>query len=171
MKKTDHNSVSLAGEFAVLSQLSLREYDANMTLGRTKSVDILVSDPKTGGMLKLEVKTNYRSSRSAGNNSHLFGRFKSAWIMSEKHETIYDPDLFYCFVNISKNTKSFSFFIVPSKVVADYVKAEHKLWLDADEKHSRDTKIRTFRVGMKNEKYLIPTPTIEEYEDNWEFKK
>src|SRR5258708_6865696 len=52
------NSVSIAGEYAVLSQLAARGYDANMTLGRTKGVDILVSDPNSGRMLKLEVKTN-----------------------------------------------------------------------------------------------------------------
>ena len=40
-KKISHNQVSLAGEFAVLSQLALRGYDANLTLGNTKGVDIL----------------------------------------------------------------------------------------------------------------------------------
>ena len=82
-----------------------------------------------------------------------------------------DSSVFYCFVNISKDTKHFSFFIIPSEVVAGYVKAQHKLWLDADEKHARDNKMRTFRIGLKSEKYQIPTPTVEEYEDNWEFKR
>lgn len=169
-KRTNNNSIALAGEFAVLSQLALRGYDANMTLGRTKSVDILVSDSNTGKMLKLEVKTNLRSSRSAGGNSRLLGKFLSAWIMSKKHEKIRDPDLFYCFVNISEDTKHFRFFIVPSEVVANYVKAQHRLWLDADEKHDRDNTIRIFRIGLKSEKYPTPTPTVEQYEDNWEFK-
>ena len=43
MERSDKNAISLAGEFAVLSQLALLNYDANMTLGRTKDVDILVS--------------------------------------------------------------------------------------------------------------------------------
>ena len=47
LTRINRNSVSLAGEFAALSQLALRGYDANMTLGRTKSVDILVSNPAT----------------------------------------------------------------------------------------------------------------------------
>ena len=51
------NSVALAGEFAVLSQLALYGYDANMTLVRTKSVDILASDPKTDKFYQIEVKT------------------------------------------------------------------------------------------------------------------
>jgi hypothetical protein len=33
--------LAVGSEFAVLSQLALRSYDANMTLGRTKSVVIL----------------------------------------------------------------------------------------------------------------------------------
>ena len=165
------NSVSLAGEFAVLSQLALRGYDANITLGRTKGVDILVSDPTSARMIRLEVKTNHRSSRSAGGNSRLFGKFVSAWMMGEKHEEMRDPNLFYCFVNISEDTKQFKFYVVPSAVVADYVKTEHALWLDEKESRSRDNVMRTFRIGTKSEKYPIPTPTAEEYEDNWDFKK
>ena len=47
MEKNDKAKarVSLAGEFAVLSQLALLGKDANMTLGNTKGVDISVSDP------------------------------------------------------------------------------------------------------------------------------
>jgi hypothetical protein len=138
MTGINSNSVSLAGEFAVLSQLALKGYDANMTLGRTKGVDILVSNPQTGRMLK-------------------------------KHEEMQDPDLFYCFVNISEDTKKFRFFIVPSRIVADYVSKQHKLWLDEDATRSRENTIRTFRIGYANEKYRISTPTEDVYEDNWTF--
>ncbi len=56
-----NNSISLAGEFAVLSQLALRGFDANMTLGNTKGVDILLSHQETGKMAKVEVKTHHRN--------------------------------------------------------------------------------------------------------------
>ena len=167
----NNNSVALAGEFAVLSQLALRGYDANLTLGRTKSVDILVSHPKTGKMFKLEVKTNHKSSRSGGGSSKLFGNFVSAWMMGEKHEIIKDQSLYYCFVNISRDAQSFRFFIIPSTDVARYVQEQHKLWLDEKSSHSRTTKMRTFRMGLKSEKYSIPTPLVEEYENNWDFKQ
>ena len=55
------NSVSLAGEFAALSCLTLWGYDANMTLGRTKNVDILISNPSTNQLYQLEVKTKLDS--------------------------------------------------------------------------------------------------------------
>ena len=58
MQKISKNQIALAGEFAVLSQLSLHGFDANLTLGNTKGVDILVSNPETGSMKRLEVKTH-----------------------------------------------------------------------------------------------------------------
>ena len=166
--RSNHHT-SIAGEFAVLSQLALRGYDANMTVGRTKGVDILVSMPD-GRMYRLEVKTNWKRSRSAGGSSALFGKFVSAWMMGEKHERLTDPLLFYCFVNISPDGKSFRFFVVPSAVVAKYVKVQHRLWLDADAKHSRENTLRTFRIGTKGEHYPVPTPCAEDWENNWEFK-
>ncbi len=174
MKSIDKNSVSIAGEFAVLSQLALRGYDANMTLGRTKSVDILVSNPTTGKLYQLEVKTNYINDRERPSTSRIHGKFVNDWIMSKKHEDIDLRTLFYCFVNISKDTQLFKFYIVPSKIVAKYVKEEHQLWIDEKKKEGKkvkyDTDMRLFRMGIKSEKYTIKTPTIEEYEDNWDFK-
>lgn len=170
MDGLNSNSVALAGEFAVLSQLALRGYDANMTLGHTKGVDILVSDPKTSRMLKLEVKTKHKESKSGSNNSRIFGRFISSWMMGEKHEAMKDPNLFYCFVSIGADTKHFKFYIVPSRVVAEYVKMEHDLWINDKSTQKKENTMRTFRVGSKSETYPIPTPVIEDYEDNWSFK-
>src|SRR5690349_15341763 len=98
MKRKDKNAVSLAGEFAVLSQLALQDYDANMTLGHTKGVDILVSDPRSKKMYRLEVKTKLRKSDKDVAKSKIFGTVVGGWIMSEKNETGDDPSLFYCFV-------------------------------------------------------------------------
>lgn len=165
MSVISNNSVSLAGEFAVLSQLMLHGYDANMTLGRTKGVDILVSDPETKRMLKLEVKT----SRGVSSKS-MFGNIAKAWMMNSKHEKIRDPQLFYCFVSIAENDKHFRFFIVPSAVVADYVEKQHEIWMRSGSKRSTSS-MRKFRIGLKSENYPLPTPTIEEYEDNWSLLK
>jgi len=173
MDKINKNSVSIAGEFAVLSQLALRGYDANITLGHTKSVDILVSDPRNGKLYQLEVKTNYINDKKKPSVSKIHGKFVSDWIMGEKNESIDIETLFYCFVNISKDTHLFKFYIVPSKVVAHYLKDEHQLWIDEKVKEKKkvkfETEMRLFRMGIKGEKYLIKTPTVEEYEDNWDF--
>ena len=125
-------------------------------------------------MYKLEVKTNYRNSRNNPQVSKVHGKAVSTWIMSKKHEDTKDPDLFYCFVNIGKRTNEFRFYIVPSTVVARYVKEEHDLWLKAKKeegKKVKDAAMRIFRIGLKGEKYSITTPTTERYENNWSFKK
>lgn len=96
----------------------------------------------------------------------MFGKFLSAWMMNEKHEAMRDPNLFYCFVNISEDTKQFRFFVVLSRVVADYVKKKHRHWLDEKETY-RDSTMRKFQIGYVNEKYPIPTPIADEYEDKW----
>src|SRR3954462_3819978 len=97
-KKITSNSVSLAGEFAVLSQLALRGFDANMTLGNTKGVDILVSHPETDSMYRLEVKTALNSKPW---RSKRFGNIVASWPMGDKHEKNVDRKLFYCFVGIA----------------------------------------------------------------------
>lgn len=173
-EKINRNSVSLAGEFAVLSQLVLRGLDANMTLGNTKNVDILVSNPFTKKMYKLEVKTNFKNTRNQTSESKIFGKTVSGWIMHKKHETIKDPDLFYCFVNISNKTENFKFYIVPSNIVAKYIKEECELWIKTKKDNGEKFKItemRNFRLGINKEKYKIATPLAEKYENNWDFKK
>jgi len=78
--KINRNSVSLAGEFAALSQLALRGYDANMTLvGRTKSVDILVSNPATLPSVAMAARNRARRiphhiARNDGNRVRLYSR-------------------------------------------------------------------------------------------------
>ncbi len=104
--------MALAGEFAVLSQRALRGVGANLTLGRTKGVDILASDPRTGRMVRVEVKTTYgaRPTHSA------VARYGLAWVVKVRHERIADPDLFYCFVTIEPQADAFAyrFFVVPA---------------------------------------------------------
>lgn len=169
MKTLNKNSVSLAGEFAVLSQLTLRGYDANMTLGHTKGVDILVSDPNSNRMFKVEVKTSFASKPS---HSKMFGH-TLAWMMTDKHEGISDSNLFYCFVNIEEQTNIFRFFIVPNALVAQYVKEQHQYWLNNRpglSKKEIEIPMRQFRIGIDEAEYQIPTPLAKDYENKWDFQ-
>ena len=93
MARIPRNSVGLAVEFAALSQLTVRGYDASMTLGNTKNIDILVFDPVANKAYQLEVKTNLQT-RNRPSDSGLFGKFVSDWQMSEKHERIENPIFF-----------------------------------------------------------------------------
>lgn len=92
----------------------------------------------------------------------------------QEARTRIDPLLFYCFVIIWRRTKKFCFFIVPSKVVARYVQQEHELWRSEkkkERKRVKPTDMRVLRIGFDKEKYVIDTPTKEEYEDNWKFRR
>ncbi len=160
----DKNSISLAGEFAVLSQLALRGYDANLTLGHTKGVDILISNPKTNKMFKMEVKTSYKN---VPTTYKLFGHCL-AWVMGEKNENIADQNLFYCFVNIEHPDYKFRFFIIPSAVVAKYVKEQHQYWISTRTEDVETTTMRQFRIGLEETKYNIDTPLARDYEDMWD---
>lgn len=166
--KLNSNSVSLAGEFAVLSQLALRGFDANMTLGHTKGVDILASNSRTGKMFKIEVKTSYDRKPS---RSKLFG-YTLSWIMAQKHENVIDKELYFCFVNIERTSNSFRFFIVPNDVVSEYVERQHNFWQERDGgTHPHiETKMRNFRIGLSWEQseYTINTPLSSKYENSWE---
>ncbi len=167
-KPTNSNSVAIAGEFAVLSQLALNGFDASFTLGHTKGVDILVSNPLTGKMYRLEVKTSYKNKPTV---SKLFGHTLN-WIMGSKHEGVVDDNLYFCFVNIEQVNNSLRYFIVPNKIVSSYVKEQHQFWLDRDNKIHPQTKttMRAFRIGLgvQQSNYTIRTTLAKEYEDRWE---
>ena len=171
MHHPDKNSVALAGEFAVLSQLALRSLNPSMTLGHTKGVDILVSNPKTKKMCRVEVKTKYRDSDKQGTNSEIHGFVIGNWMMAKEHEKVSEPHLFYCFVMFLATEKRFRFFVLPSKVVASYLWDEHRHWLKEKRKRGEkinNTEMRTFRLGFKNKRYAVPTPLVEEYENRWQ---
>lgn len=161
------NQIGIAGEFAVLSQLALRGYDANMTLGNTKSVDILVSNPESKNLYKIEVKTHYDSNSYCSKD---FGYIESHWRMQQKHETIEEPNLFYCFVSIAHDTNHFNFYIIPSFIVAQFVRDSHRYWLNGDSKR-KDSMIRSFMLGKEGETYGVQMPLLEDYKDRWDFLK
>ena len=63
--------------------------------------------------------------------------------------------LFYVFVNLKGKDTLPDYYIVPSKVVSDYIKQSHKKWLNAPGKRGQahnDTSMRGFRDETK--KYL-----------------
>ena len=167
------NYSSLAGEFAVLSQLNLREFDASLTLGNTKGIDILVSDPKSGRQKRIEVKTKIGGTKSGILRRRHFGEFLCEWQMGEKHEEIIDPNLLYCFVHFSSNADSSPrFYVVPSEVVATYVKKQHAHWgkqLNLKGEQYSETPMRMFRIGLEDHEYTIhPTPLSTEYLGRWD---
>ena len=70
------------------------------------------------------------------------------WILSEKAESYYADNLFYIFVNLKGGHERPDYYIVPSKIVAQYIRSGHREWLKAPGKKGqrhRDSAIRNFR--------------------------
>lgn len=171
--KKDKNQTSLAGEFSVLSQLTLHGFNASLTLGNTKGVDILILDPESNRMFRIEVKTTIKkAAKNSISHSELFGDIENIWVLGEKNENIIDDNLFYCFVSIDESRGEYSYYVVPSKIVAQYLKDEAKLWFSAEKrKVTKTSGMRHFRLGIKNFDYKIPTPIAEDYENKWDLIK
>ena len=55
--KLKKENLSLAGEYAVASEICRRNFYAQITLGHLKKTDILVYNPETGKEIRIEVKS------------------------------------------------------------------------------------------------------------------
>lgn len=145
--KTELTSLlsGVAGEYFVAAELSRRGYLASITLRNTKGVDILCSNADATKTVAIQVKTNRRSNRE--------------WMLNQKAESFYADNHFYVFVNLHDDIKQPDYFIIPSKIVATYVKETHSSWLAAPGKGGRahvDTTMRKF------------ADLNEDYKDRWD---
>ena len=130
-----------------MPRLFLEGYEATLTLGNTKGIDILIYNPKNNKQFKVEVKTSTTIS-----NECLFGGKVISWFMNKKHQIITDPTLIYCFVYINKTTKGYRIFFVPSKDIAEYCKWSHQHWLKSEHKKKvKDSDMRRFLVKSEDE--------------------
>lgn len=124
----------ITGEYYVAAELSRRGYIASITLRNTKGVDVLCSNADASKSVGIQVKTGRGMRRS--------------WILSQKGEDYYADTLFYVFVNVSEDPRQHpEFTVVPSKVVADYIRSHHAAWLAGKKKSGearKDSSMRKF---------------------------
>ena len=152
----DKSQVGLSGEFYVLAQLAHRGLVGTLTLGNTKGIDILVTNAELDRLYKVEVKTTC----TRAGRERLFGDEKFySWTMGKKHESIRDHNLYYVFVQLRYPDERPNFFIVPSVVVAEYVKWQHEHWLSTRGSAVKDTSMRRFRIQVDDP---------DGHEDNWD---
>lgn len=137
--------VGVAGEYFVSAELSRRGYVASITLRNTRGIDILATNEDASRSVGIQVKANRGS--------------KKAWILNEKAEDYYSDTLFYVFINLNGPSQHPGYHIVPSKVVASYVKKSHKEWLATPNRAGKSHKDNPMRQ-FKDEK--------NEYLDRWD---
>ena len=104
----------VAGEYLVAGELSRRGWIASLTLRNTRGVDILLTSESLDRLVGIQVKTS--------------GGSKPEWILGKKAESMIEPSVFYAFV-LLMNGEPPQYYIVPSKVVAEYTTRSHQEWL------------------------------------------
>jgi len=128
----------VSGEYFVAAELSRRGYICSVTLKNTKGIDILVCNEDSTKTLGIQVKTNQINKRE--------------WMLNEKSEKMVDENIMYVFVNLISLDNLPEFYIVPSKVVSDYITTEHKKWLSTTGKKGQqhnDSSMRKFKDNQQ----------------------
>lgn len=126
--------VGVSGEYFVAAELSRRGYVASITLRNTRGIDILATNADATRSVSIQVKTNHGKNKD--------------WILNQKAEAYQSKTLFYVFVNLKGSNQRPDYHVVPCKVVADYIKRNHRAWLEKPNrtgKPHRDQNIRKFQ--------------------------
>lgn len=146
------NNIGLAGEFYALHRLFLEGYEATLTLGNTKGIDILFYNPRNGKQFKIEVKTSTTLANLKVFREE-YGENYMKWMMNKKHESYIDKkNLVYCFVFIDKNKKEEPriFFLDPQSV-GMRVRWLNKTWLHGKHKNKvKNGEMRDFIISSNN---------------------
>lgn len=148
MEKISGIQSGVSGEYFVAAELSRRGYMCSITLKNTKGIDVLVSNDNSNKLLGVQVKTN---------NSN-----RKAWVLNKKAEEISEDNFVYVFTNLKELGQLPDYYIVPSKIVAEYIKKEHHDWLKTPGKSGqahRENDMRMFRDDN------------EEFKNKWEILK
>jgi hypothetical protein len=149
----DKTLIGPAGEALVLSRLLSRGFLASAAPRGVRKVDVIVNKIDGGNAKMVQVKTTMKSP-------------VSGWPLADKHESIQDDDLFYCFVSFDKEMGSV--YVIPAREVGESIRIDHQIWLDQPGKdgkpHSKENKFRQIRATMngKDEGWL------DEYLEAWD---
>jgi hypothetical protein len=131
----------VAGEYFVAAEPSRRGLIASITLRNNRGIDMVVTNASATRTVTIQCKTSRNRAKK--------------WILNQKSEDFFSDGHFYVFVNLLSELERPSYHIVPSKVVGDFVRKNHREWLSGTSKGGKarkDSKIRNFLD--KENKYL-----------------
>lgn len=124
----------VAGEYFVAAELSRRGYVASISLRNTRGIDILATNAEASRTITIQCKTNQTG--------------KKQWVLGEQAEAFHSPTHFYIFVKLGSLDQRPAYYIVPSRIVAERIAADHKKWLSTVGRNGRphkDNPVRRFR--------------------------
>ena len=153
-----------AGEHYVVAELLRREYIAGLAPRGAPNADIVVTDVEGMRLCSIQVKAR----RDLGSDG--------GWHMKDKHEQARGARLFYCFVDFGKTPETRPIvYVLPSRVVADVLKASHKKWLDSPGKNGQKHKDGPMRRLLPDYEKIFgaahnpyPKGWLDEYRERWD---
>ena len=120
MTKVSSVITGAAGEHFVMAELLRRGLVAAKAPEGVPNFDIVITDIDGERLAAIQVKT--RRDFKSGDKG---------WHMKAKHENMSSKSMFYVFVDVGKDdTSQVSFFVIPSKIVADICRRSHECWLE-----------------------------------------
>jgi hypothetical protein len=125
--------VGVTGEYYVAAELSIRGYLASMTLRNSRGIDIIAANSDASRSVSIQVKTSKKGS--------------PRWVLTKKVEDFHSENHYYVFTRLNEIGQRPDFYIVPSKVVADYCFTTHRQWLLGTKKDGtphKDSAVRLF---------------------------
>ncbi len=134
LKQLETTLVGVAGEYFVAAELSIRGYLASVTLRNSRGIDIIASNSDASMSVSIQVKT----SKGGG----------PKWILNRKAESYFADNHYYVFVVLRAVGQRPDFYVVPSKVVSQYISTSHKQWLAGKKKDGtprQDSPMRKFQ--------------------------
>lgn len=132
-------NIGNAGEYFVAGELERRGFTVGVPMSNVKDYDLLCAN-REGKQFALQVKTT-----ADGRNK---------WMLAQKNENIIAENVFYVFVHLHQ-LEAPTYFVVPSKIVAETISKGHKEWLDTPSKNGeqhKDSNIRT--IEFNDDTYL-----------------
>jgi hypothetical protein len=146
---------SIAGAYFVAGELSQRGHIATLTARNTRGIDVLASKLDGSKSVSILVRTSSVKERE---------NYTRSWSMGKRDENVFSDYLFYVFVDIKYNNEKPDYYVVKSKIVAEYVKMTHHEYLaksGGDGKPHPEGEMRAFVIEDSDvEKFLNRWDTL-----------
>jgi hypothetical protein len=156
--KRDKIARGNTGQFYVAGELCRRGYYAVVTLGNTPNTDILCSDRSGQRFVHVQVKTFVPGSKTCS--------------IGKKAENSSGDNFFWVLAGIPEpaSDKKFTYYIVPSNIIAEKAKEIHARWLKEPGRNGtvhNPNDVRTLHIPPFKCKYAGDW-TLDEYFERWD---
>ena len=134
-------SIGNCGEYFVAGELERHGFTVAVPMSNVKDFDILaISRNDNSKQFAIQVKTQSGSKRE--------------WTLSKKNEDLIGNNIVYVFVLLN-GLEMPQYYIVPSKTVANSIKASHQNWLKTPGKNGKEHNDSSMRKFSLNDDHFL----------------